>query len=78
MHWVLLDLGMPVELSLWCLESGLPKKARGGRAAEAYRVSPSALKRLCEREHPARMVSRWRPVVAADGVRCGERRSSGA
>ncbi|WP_018350364.1 TrmH family RNA methyltransferase [Longispora albida] len=78
-HQVLLDLGVPVEVFLWCPESGYSTEARSvaariaGQAPEAYRISERVLERLCERERPDGLVSlvplpAWQP----GDVRLGE------
>ncbi len=69
-HWVLLDLGMPVELSLWCLESGLPKKARGDRAAR-----PAACRRV---RSSAYVSANTRPAWSHGGALSWRPTASGA
>jgi tRNA G18 (ribose-2'-O)-methylase SpoU len=62
-HNILLDLGVPVEMFLWCPEAAYSDEARlrGGqiaaRAAAAYRISPRVLERIAERERPDGLVS---------------------
>lgn len=62
-HNILLDLGVPVEMFLWCPEAAYSDEAhlRGAqiaaRAAAAYRISPRVLERVAERERPDGLVS---------------------
>jgi RNA methyltransferase, TrmH family len=77
-HEVLLDLDAPIELFLWCPESGYSDQARtvstriAQRAAAAFRISQRVLERICERERPDGMLSlvplpSWQP----DQIRLG-------
>lgn len=62
-HEVLLDLGVPVEVFLWCPEAAYsPAAARIAsevmtRARSAYRISERVLARIAERERPDGMLS---------------------
>jgi tRNA G18 (ribose-2'-O)-methylase SpoU len=77
-HNVLLDLGVPVEVFLWCPEAAYSDEARirsvelRARARCAYRISPRVLELICERERPDGMVSlvplpTWDPGTLALG-----------
>jgi tRNA G18 (ribose-2'-O)-methylase SpoU len=62
-HNVLLDLAVPIDMFLWCPEAAYSDEARTrsadvtARARVAYRISPTVMERLCERERPDGMVS---------------------
>lgn len=62
-HEVLLDLGVPVEVFLWCPEAahspaaGKVAAAVAARARSAYRISERVLARIAEREKPDGLVS---------------------
>jgi TrmH family RNA methyltransferase len=62
-HNVLLDLGVAIEMFLWCPEAAYSDEASCrsaevvARARSAYRISPAVLSRICERERPDGMVS---------------------
>jgi tRNA G18 (ribose-2'-O)-methylase SpoU len=62
-HNLLLDLGVPIEVFLWCPEAAYSDEARtrsaqiAGRARAAYRISPKVLDRLAERDRPDGLVS---------------------
>jgi len=88
-HNVVLELGAAVDTFLWCPEAAYSDEARSrsveilARARSAYRISPSVLARVCERERPDGLVSlvtlpSWDPdelalsadalVLVADGI----------
>ncbi len=88
-HNVVLELGAAVDTFLWCPEAAYSDEARSrsaeilARARSAYRISPSVLARVCERERPDGLVSlvalpSWEPdevalsadalVLVADGI----------
>lgn len=88
-HNVVLELGTAVDTFLWCPEAAYSDEARTrsaeilARARSAYRISPSVLARICERERPDGLVSlvalpSWDPdevalsadalVLVADGI----------
>lgn len=60
---IVLELGAPVELFLWCPEAAYADEAHtrsaqiAARAERAYRISPKVLERLAERDRPDGMVS---------------------
>src|SRR6185503_10794041 len=62
-HEVLLDLGVPVDVFLWCPEAAYSPAAQRiateimVRARSAYRISERVLARIAERERPDGMVS---------------------
>ncbi|HKE64056.1 MAG TPA: TrmH family RNA methyltransferase [Micromonosporaceae bacterium] len=62
-HNVVLDLGAPIDTFLWCPEASYSDEAlvRSAevvtRARSAYRISPTVMARICERERPDGMVS---------------------
>jgi TrmH family RNA methyltransferase len=62
-HNVVLDLGAAIDTFLWCPEAAYSDEARSrsvevaARARSAYRISPSVLARICERERPDGLVS---------------------
>jgi len=62
-HNVVLDLGAAIDTFLWCPEAAYSDEARSrsaaiaARARAAYRISPSVLARVCERERPDGLVS---------------------
>jgi TrmH family RNA methyltransferase len=62
-HEVLLDLGVPVEVFLWCPEAAYSPAAQRiagqimAKARSAYRVSERVLARIAERERPDGMLS---------------------
>jgi TrmH family RNA methyltransferase len=62
-HNVVLDLGVAIDTFLWCPEAAYSDEARSrsaaiaARARTAYRISPSVLARVCERERPDGLVS---------------------
>lgn len=62
-HNILLDLGVPIEVFLWCPEAVYSDEARtrgtqlAARAAAAYRISEKVLARIAERERPDGLVS---------------------
>jgi TrmH family RNA methyltransferase len=71
-HEVLLELGAPIEVFLWCPEAaispGVPAIARrcAALARQAYRISPKVLERISERDRPDGVISlaalpRWDP-----------------
>jgi TrmH family RNA methyltransferase len=79
-HQVLLEIGSPVDLFLWCPESAhspaAPDVARAiaGRATQAFRVSQRVLDVVCEREKPDGMLSlvalpQWEPDELVFGDR---------
>lgn len=62
-HEVLLDLGVPVDVFLWCPEAAYSPAAQRvaadviARARSAYRISERVLARIAERERPDGMLS---------------------
>jgi tRNA G18 (ribose-2'-O)-methylase SpoU len=62
-HEVLLGLDAAIEMFLWCPETAYSAEARAlgtqvaARARCAYRIAPTVLDRLCERERPDGMLS---------------------
>jgi tRNA G18 (ribose-2'-O)-methylase SpoU len=62
-HNLLLDLGVPIEVFLWCPEAAYSDEARtrgaqiAARAGTAYRISPKVLERVAERDRPDGLVS---------------------
>jgi TrmH family RNA methyltransferase len=62
-HEVLLELGPPIEVFLWCPEAavspGVPAIAQrcAALAKQAYRISPKVLERLSERDRPDGVIS---------------------
>jgi TrmH family RNA methyltransferase len=62
-HNVVLDLGAPIDTFLWCPEASYSDEALVrsaevvARARNAYRISPTVMARICERERPDGMVS---------------------
>src|SRR5262245_6857684 len=77
-HDVLLELGTPIEVFLWCPEAASTPQARArseqiaARAEHAYRISPKVLERLAERDRPDGLVSlvglpRWDPAALTFG-----------
>jgi tRNA G18 (ribose-2'-O)-methylase SpoU len=62
-HNVVLELGAEIDTFLWCPEAVYSDEARSRsvevaeRARWAYRISPSVLARVCERERPDGLVS---------------------
>lgn len=62
-HNLLLDLGAPIELFLWCPEEAYASEAHqrsrelAARAARTYRISPRVLAYLTERDRPDGLVS---------------------
>jgi tRNA G18 (ribose-2'-O)-methylase SpoU len=79
-HDVLLELGTPIEVFLWCPEAASTRQARrrgeqiAARAEHAYRISPKVLERLVDRDRPDGLVSlvglpRWDPAALAFGRR---------
>src|SRR5215467_13709202 len=57
-HNVVLDLGAPIDTFLWCPEASYSDEALVrsaevvARARSAYRISPTVMARICERERP--------------------------
>lgn len=77
-HDVLLELGTPIEVFLWCPEAASTPQARrrseqiAAQAEHAYRISPKVLERLAERDRPDGLVSlvglpRWDPATLTVG-----------
>lgn len=62
-HNVVLDLDAAIDTFLWCPEAAYSDQARqrsvevARRARSTYRISPSVLARVCERERPDGLVS---------------------
>jgi len=79
-HNVLLELGAPIEVFLWCPEAAYADEAHkrsaevAARAEYAYRISPRVLERIAERDRPDGMVSlvalpRWDAATIPLGPR---------
>jgi tRNA G18 (ribose-2'-O)-methylase SpoU len=79
-HEVLLDLGVPVDVFLWCPEAACSPAATHiasrmtGVARTAYRISERVLARIAERERPDGLVSlvavpQWTPETVPLGQR---------
>ena len=77
-HNVLLDLGTPIEMFLWCPEAAYAQEAHtrseqfAAQAEHAYRISPKVLERIAERDRPDGLVSlvglpRWDPATVSLG-----------
>ena len=77
-HNVLLDLGAPIEMFLWCPEAAYAQEAHtrseqfAAQAEHAYRISPKVLERIAERDRPDGLVSlvglpRWDPATVSLG-----------
>jgi TrmH family RNA methyltransferase len=74
-HNVVLDLHAAIDTFLWCPEAAYSDEARqrsvevARRARSTYRISPSVLTRICERERPDGLVSLVaQPSWEADAV----------
>src|SRR5574342_792860 len=61
-HDVLLDLGVPIEMFLWCPEAAYAREAHArseqlaARSRHAFRISPKVLDRIAERDRPEGLV----------------------
>ena len=62
-HNIVLELGAEIDTFLWCPEAAYSDEVRSrsvevaARARSTYRISPSVLARVCERERPDGLVS---------------------